>query len=122
MAKRIFFDNLEAWIWTCALIWLAFSDPTAGVHFSLCPLRALGVDFCPGCGLGRAVSYALHGQLAASLHCHLLGIPAIVVLASRIVVLARDAVRRYTNRDFHILYQRTSYAQCHAVNADPRRG
>ena len=117
MVRRILLDNLEAWVWTCALVWLAFSDPSVGVHFSLCPLRALGIDICPGCGLGRAVSYALHGQLAESFRCHLLGVPAIVVLGSRVAALFRDAVRRKFNRDTFIYNERTSYAQRHAVDA-----
>lgn len=103
MMRRILLDNCEAWFWTFALAWLAFSDPSAGVHFSICPLRALGIDFCPGCGLGRAVSYALHGQFAESFRCHMLGIPAIVVLAGRAAGLFRDAVRRNISRDNYIL-------------------
>jgi len=96
MTRRFLEDNLEAWVWTCALVWLACSDPVQGAHFTICPLRNLGLDFCPGCGLGNAVSYALHGQLAASLQHHLLGIPAIIVLGARVFTLVKEAIHRYT--------------------------
>ncbi|RPH36660.1 DUF2752 domain-containing protein [bacterium] len=96
MAKRILADNFEIIVWACALAWLALSDPVGGGHFTLCPLGNLGMDFCPGCGLGRAVSCAIHGQWAESFHSHLLGIPAIVILTARIAALARNAFKRYT--------------------------
>jgi hypothetical protein len=98
MAWRILRDNLEAVIWTFALLWLAFSDPATGVHFTLCPLSNLGMDYCPGCGLGRAVSCALHGEFTGSFGQHLLGIPAIVILAARILTLTRATFQRYTKQ------------------------
>jgi hypothetical protein len=73
----------EPWIWTAALIWLGCTDPGSS-HFTLCPLANLGVPWCPGCGLGHAVGYALRGELARSLHEHLLGIPAVFVLTARV--------------------------------------
>lgn len=94
--SRIFQENLEAVIWVSALLWLAFSDPAGGGgHITFCPLKNLGLDFCPGCGLGRAVSYAFHGEWAESVHEHLLGIPAILVLTGRVAALARETFRRY---------------------------
>ena len=92
MALKFLKDNLEAVLWTSALVWLALMDPAGGSHVTLCPLSALGFDWCPGCGLGRAVSYALHGDLAGSFHHHFLGIPAVVVLVSRVAVLAKNSI------------------------------
>ena len=99
LIRRILADNLEACIWACALVWLTFADPASGLHYTLCPLKNLGIGFCPGCGLGSAVSLALHGQLAESLQRHLLGIPAIVILTVRIATLAGNAFTRYTRTD-----------------------
>jgi hypothetical protein len=92
MALKFLEDNLEAVLWTSALVWLALMDPAGGSHVSLCPLSALGFDWCPGCGLGRAVSCVLHGDLAGSLHHHFLGIPAVIVLVSRVVVLTKNSI------------------------------
>jgi hypothetical protein len=94
MAFRFLEDNLEAVLWTSALVWLALMDPAGGSHFSLCPLSALGFDWCPGCGLGRAASCVLRGDLAGSFHHHFLGIPAVVILVSRVVVLAKNSISK----------------------------
>jgi hypothetical protein len=45
----------------------------------LCPIRLLTGHRCPGCGMGHAVVYAMRGDFAASFHCHVLGIPLVVV-------------------------------------------
>jgi TM2 domain-containing membrane protein YozV len=55
-------------------------------NFSLCPLKNIGIN-CPGCGLGRSISYALHGNFKQSLNTHPVGIPAIVILVHRILSL-----------------------------------
>jgi hypothetical protein len=83
--------NLEAIVWVAALVWLALSDPAGGTHYTLCPLANLGFHWCPGCGLGRAISCVFHGELAESLHYHFLGAPAILILLGRIVTLAKNA-------------------------------
>ena len=48
---------------------------------SLCFSKSvLGVS-CPGCGLTRSMSAALHGDLTASVRFHALGVPILVALA-----------------------------------------
>lgn len=78
---------LEAVIWTLALIVLAIYTPT-GDHIVICPLANLGFDFCPGCGLGRAISFLFRGDVKHSFEAHPLGIFALIVLSFRIVKLA----------------------------------
>lgn len=68
---------------------MAAMDP-AGTHMiSLCPLDALGVPFCPGCGLGHAVAHLARGELAASLQAHPLGLPAVLILGAHVGRLLR---------------------------------
>lgn len=65
-------------IWPVALLMLYGLDASdAG---SWCVFRLLGFGACPGCGLGHAVHLVLHGQPAASLQHHWLGIPATTAL------------------------------------------
>ena len=87
--KKIFKQNLEVLIWIAALTYLVLIDPFTVHQFSLCPLHNLGFEQCPGCGLGRSISHALHGNIAASFSIHILGIPAVLVLLLRIVTLIR---------------------------------
>jgi hypothetical protein len=48
----------------------------------LCPIRRVTGRPCPGCGLTRSITHALHGNLAASLHHHPLGLPLTALLSS----------------------------------------
>jgi hypothetical protein len=91
MLKRFPF---EALCWLTGLLSLAFSDPSSP-HFSLCPLKNMGFDFCPGCGLGTSVSLLFHGQIADSLHAHPMGIFAVIVLSFRIINLTKQRIRSY---------------------------
>ena len=83
----------EAIIWTCALAALALVNPDASLY-SICPLKNLGITWCPGCGLGRSVVYAFRGQVLQSLRAHILGIPVAAMLLTRILTLLNNA-RQY---------------------------
>jgi hypothetical protein len=63
-----------------AILWIA-SD------YSLCLLKNLGFIHCPGCNIGHAIAFAMHGQIHQSIAMHWLGIPAVLVLTSRIITL-----------------------------------
>ncbi|TFF40416.1 DUF2752 domain-containing protein [Mucilaginibacter psychrotolerans] len=66
---------------------LVFTNPAGPSHFSLCPLKAMGIAWCPGCGLGHAIAYLFHGDIRASFHAHWLGIPAVLGILYRIYTL-----------------------------------
>lgn len=83
--------NLEAIIWMAALASLLFLDPTAP-HFSLCLFSHLGLDSCPGCGLGRSIAYFFQGDIAQSFNSHPLGMAAVFILAYRIVVVIKNSI------------------------------
>ncbi len=76
--------NFEAFVWLLALILLAFMVPDNSGP-SLFVFHHLGIESCPGCGLGHSISSALHGDFEQSFRLHPLGIIAIVVLVLRIV-------------------------------------
>lgn len=82
--KRI---PLELVFWIAALIGIFFIDPYGPQHFTLCPLDNLGFQWCPGCGLGRAMSLLTKGDLKASWSMHPLAMFAFAVIAYRIVQL-----------------------------------
>jgi Protein of unknown function (DUF2752) len=79
----------EAVIWLGGLLAMAFYQPSGQNHFTLCPFKNLGLDFCPGCGLGQSISYFLHGDLLRSLSTHPMGIFAVFVLSFRIIHLTK---------------------------------
>lgn len=82
---------IELIFWISALILLALAQP-GGAHFTLCPLANLGIEWCPGCGLGRSITYLFHGNFKQSWHLHWLAIPALGILAYRIFQLSRQFI------------------------------
>lgn len=109
--------RMEPIIWLAALLSVALLDPGSFGGFSLCPLKNLGVDYCPGCGLGRAVSFLLHGDVSESVHSHVLGIPATLILIFRIFSLLNNPSPRLL-ADQSTTIQRSSHAKRHATHAD----
>lgn len=88
---------LELLFWITAMVLLAMnniSHTDHADHFSLCPLENMGFDWCPGCGLGRSISYLLHGELQQSIEMHWLGIPALMVLWYRIFILSKQELHK----------------------------
>jgi hypothetical protein len=86
-------DRLEALFWVSALAALALANPMTPAVINLCPFdwigQMVGVDFCPGNGLGHAISFLFHGQLESSLWSHPLGIPVVLGLTHHIAGLLR---------------------------------
>jgi len=90
---KVLFKYFELLFWLAALTALAFTDPGSASHFSLCPLKASGITWCPGCGLGHSISWLFHGNIVRSWHAHWLGIPALFIIMYRIYVLLRLAIQ-----------------------------
>ena len=86
--------RLEAFLWIGGLLLMAIMAPT-NAHASLCPFSALGLGFCPGCGLGHSVSYLARGDFQASFMAHPLGMFAVAVLLWRIIQIFRKPVIYY---------------------------
>jgi len=81
---------LELIFWIGSIAAILLLDPQGGSHLSLCPLNQLGIDWCPGCGLGRSMSLLARGELQASWDMHPLALLAYVVIISRIWQLIKN--------------------------------
>ena len=90
----IFRYPVEAIIWTIGLILLALYNPSHQEHMSLCIFNGLGLKFCPGCGLGRAISHVFHGEILMSFQSHPVGIPAVLILFYRTIKLYIEYFKR----------------------------
>ena len=80
-------QNLELIMWTFALTYLLFINPYELNHFSFCVFNMIGIDFCPGCGIGRSISMIYKGDFLGSINMHPLGIFALTIIFHRIVTL-----------------------------------
>jgi hypothetical protein len=76
-------SHLEAYFWLIALVSLALSSPNKATHYTLCIFKNLGFDFCPGCGLGRGITFLFHGQFIESWQSHPMALIALLVLLYR---------------------------------------
>ena len=90
--------ELLFWIGALLMLGSTGAQEVAGQeHLSLCPLANLGFSWCPGCGLGRSLSYLLHGNFQESVQMHWFGIPALLILLYRIFILSKQEI---TKRNF----------------------
>ncbi|HUS02043.1 MAG TPA: DUF2752 domain-containing protein [Chitinophagaceae bacterium] len=83
----VFKRYFELIFWIASLASLALMQPATDIHFSFCVFKMMGINFCPGCGLGHSISYLFHGDLQASFSSHPLGIFAVIIILYRIYKL-----------------------------------
>jgi len=86
----------ELFFWIMALILLAISIPGAN-HFTLCPLANIGITSRPGCGLGRAITHAFHGDIKQAQRLHWFVFPALAILLFRIAQLSKQFILSLKN-------------------------
>ncbi len=87
---NLFWRHKELLFWIAAFIGLYTADLQS--DFTLCIPSHLGVVNCPGCGIGHAITEAMHGNFISSWNYHILGIPALVILLLHIVKLIRNLI------------------------------
>lgn len=95
MIKRFLIRYFELLFWAAALIALALSNPAEPSQYSLCPLKLMGITWCPGCGIGHAIAWLFRGDIKSSFHAHWLGLPALIIIGYRIYTLGRAAFFEY---------------------------
>jgi uncharacterized membrane protein len=92
----------ELIFWIAALVLLAAAEPVPPQdvnHFTFCPLASMGLSWCPGCGLGRSITQLFHGHVQESMHYHWLGIPAVLIIGWRVIVLGNVQLKREINKN-----------------------
>ncbi|BDD08642.1 hypothetical protein FUAX_10740 [Fulvitalea axinellae] len=81
--------NFELIFWLVALVALFVWQPGGG-HIELCPLKNIGFPYCPGCGIGRSLHYAMLADFGASFSMHPLGPVALAVILRRVWQLIKN--------------------------------
>lgn len=87
--KHIFTNYFEITVFSVGLLLMVFMDPTTGYRSSWCLYEIVGVNFCPGEGLGHSIAYIFRGQFYNAMQANVLGPFAIIVLFSRVGFLLR---------------------------------
>jgi hypothetical protein len=102
MLKKLLYKiEWEALMWLTALIYLFLINPYEAQHLTFCPYKNIGIEFCPGCGIGKSISLLYHFDFINSFHTHPLGIFALVILVYRIFHLIKQ---KYFNKKREIVY------------------
>ena len=81
---KLFKQYFELTFWTTAMVFLALTPSSAVPHYSWCLFKIIGINFCPGCGLGHSINHLFHGNLQASFSSHPLGLFAVIIIICRI--------------------------------------
>ena len=87
---------LQALSWTMVLAVLFFMDRSS-TSGSLCLFQFLGLQNCPGCGMGHSISEALHFNFSKSMEAHIMGLPATVFLILFIIRTILSSIKQSTH-------------------------
>lgn len=97
--------ELIFWMLALGLLAIAAPEPYGHAHhFTLCPLANLGIEWCPGCGLGRSLVQLLHCNIIESWKHHWFGVPALIIIVFRFVELLK-----WNIKSFKINYKEKKY-------------
>ena len=97
---HIFFLHFEWMALAGMLIVTAAINPAAPAGF--CLIEWTGIDYCPGNGIGRSMASAMRGDLDTSFELHPAGIPAVIILMTRIgSILNRNRKLNHNNKEYH---------------------
>ncbi len=86
---RLIRKHLEWVVFSTGLLLLALMSPeNAGT--SLCFFDWIGINFCPGEGLGHSISHTFRGNISAALQAHMAGPAAVIILTGRIIYIWKE--------------------------------
>jgi len=86
--------DFEVLFWLIAFLYLSVINPYQPKHLEFCLFSLVGIDNCPGCGLGKSISMIFHGDIIGSFKSHPLGIPALILIIRRIYQLIKIAYNK----------------------------
>lgn len=87
--------RIEMFFWIAGLIYLMLINPYAQGHLDLCLFQFYGIDKCPGCGLGKSISFIFHGDIIHSIQEHPIGFIALVLIIIRVITLFFKSKKYY---------------------------
>lgn len=96
---HIFFLHFE-WIALAGMLIMAATiDPESASLF--CPIDWAGIENCPGEGIGRSMSSAMRGDFYRSFELHPAGIPAVLILMTRVGTILNRNRKMKNNKEYH---------------------
>lgn len=86
---RLIKKHLEWMVFSAGLLLLAFMNPeNAGT--SLCFFEWVGINFCPGEGLGHSITHTFRGDISKAFQAHMAGPAAVFILSGRVIYIWKE--------------------------------
>lgn len=87
--------SIEFYFLFLGLVYLFFIDPSKNINLDLCLFQYFGWNNCPGCDLGKSLSFLLHGDINSSIQSHYFGIPALFIIIFRLVEILLFRIKTF---------------------------
>jgi len=87
--------HIEWLVFLTGLILMATLDPTVQ-GTSLCLFDFIGIESCPGDGLGHSIAWFFRGEFDNALQANLFGPFAVIILSLRILQIWKDLINNKT--------------------------
>ncbi len=97
--KHIFTNYFEIAVFLAGLLFMALLDPVTDYKSSWCLYEIVGINFCPGEGLGHSIAYIFRADIYKAMEANILGPFAIIILISRIGFLVRKNIEFNLKKD-----------------------
>ena len=100
---RLIRKHLEWTVFGCGILLLALMNPE-NTGTSFCFFEWIGINFCPGEGLGHSIAYTFRGNFSEAMNAHFAGPFAVFILSSRIIYIWRKLYqdsKLTTNKEAH---------------------
>lgn len=91
--------HIEWVVFSCGLLALAFMNPDLNTGTSFCFFDWIGIEFCPGRGLGHSIAYTFRGEFTKAFNAHLMGPIAVIVLSLRILHIWSSLLNINTHKE-----------------------
>jgi hypothetical protein len=94
--------HIEWVVFLCGLVLMGTMDPTVqGTSF--CFFEFIGIEFCPGEGLGHSIAWLFRGEFNNAIEANLLGPIAVIVLSLRILQIWKEIlINKTTIKKGHV--------------------
>lgn len=87
--------HIEWIVFLLGLVLMATMDPTVqGTSF--CFFDFIGIEFCPGEGLGHSIAWLFRGDISNAFKANLFGPFAVIILSFRILQIWKDILLNRT--------------------------
>jgi hypothetical protein len=88
--KRLFNRHFEWIALSIGLVLMAIMNPYTDYASTWCLFENVGINFCPGEGLGHSIAFFVRGEYASAMEANFMGPAALFIIISRILYRLKE--------------------------------